>query len=485
MAGRRHVLIIGGGYSGVALTLALLRRDAPNLDVTLIEAGTKLGRGLAYTTERDFCLLNSPAGSMSIMPDDPLHFVRWLEANGLDATPHTFARRHEFGSYIEDSLIRAIDDRWRARSRLRLRIGTGAREVMPQPNGFSVVLDDDERFACDAVVLATGHLPVGDPLAPWLPATAARYIRASQDEGQLAAISTGESVLLLGTGLTMVDVALTLHRNGHREPIHAVSRRGLPPQAHGHNAVPLPAMLAMKLEKSIDCRSVRSSLRALRRLADQAERAGSDWRSVIDAARGEMPRFWSQLPDAERRRFVRLLRPYWETHRHRMAPAASDEIGQLLQNGRLRIQAASIAHARDRGNCIRVALRPRGSDRKLEYRYDWVVQCTGPGVPEARGAGVIGRLLELGLLRRDGLGLGLESAPDGTAIGEHGRVPGLYLLGPARRPYDWEQTAGPELRHSAERLAATLESEWIGGQISMPAASTPEQRSPVQSRSPA
>ena len=97
-----------------------------NLDITLVEAGNKLGRGLAYATERDFCLLNSPAGSMSIMPDDPLHFVRWLQANGMDATPHTFARRHDFGTYIEVSLIRAIADRWRARSRLRLRIGTGA-----------------------------------------------------------------------------------------------------------------------------------------------------------------------------------------------------------------------------------------------------------------------------------------------------------------------------------------------------------------------
>ena len=484
MAGRRHVLIIGGGYSGVALTLALLRRDAPNLDVTLVEAGNKLGRGLAYATERDFCLLNSPAGTMSLMPDDPLHFVRWLQANGVDTTPHTFARRHDFGSYIEDSLIRAIDDRWRARSRLRLRIGTGAREVVPQPTGFSVVLDDDERFACDAVVLAAGHLAVGDPLASWLPVTAARYIRASQDEKQLAAISAGDTVLLLGTGLTMVDVALTLHRNGHREPIQAVSRRGLLPQAHEHEAVPLPAMLAMKLEESIDCRSVRSSLRALRRLADQAEGAGSGWRPVIDAARGEMPRFWFQLPVAERRRFVRVLRPYWETHRHRMAPAVADEIGQLLQSSRLRIQAASIAHARDRGNCIRVALRPRGTDRKLEYRYDWVVQCTGPGALEVRGTGVIGRLLEQGLLQRDELGLGLESAPDGTAIGEDGRVPGLYLLGPARRPYDWEQTAAPELRHSAERLAATLESEWIGGRMSMPAIASPEQRSLVHGRSP-
>ena len=485
MAGRRHVLIIGGGYSGVALTLALLRRDAPNLDITLVEAGNKLGRGLAYATERDFCLLNSPAGSMSIMPDDPLHFVRWLQANGIDATPHTFARRHDFGTYIEDSLIRAIDDRWRARSRLRLRIGTGAREVVPQPTGFTVVLDDGERFACNAVVLAAGHLPVGDPLASCLPATAARYLRAPQDEEQLAAIAAGDSVLLLGTGLTMVDVALTLHRNGHRAPIHAISRRGLLPQAHEHDAVPLPATLAMKLAKSD--RLPLPASESARAAAAGGPGGTSRHRLAIRHRRGS-------------RRNAALLVSFADCGTAPLRTPAAPVLGNAPASygaGRLgRDQAAAAKRpAQDPGRsdcacqgsrqlhpCRAAAARVRPA---LEYRYDWVVQCTGPGASEARGAGVIGRLLELDLLRHDALGLGLESASDGTAIGNHGRTPGLYLLGPARRPYDWEQTAAPELRQSAERLAATLESDWIGGRMPIPAVANPEQRLQVQSRTPA
>ena len=72
-----HVLIIGGGASGVLMAVHLLRQPAP-VQVTLIEGRGAMGAGIAYATTDPEHLLNTRVHNMSAFPEDPLHFHRWL-----------------------------------------------------------------------------------------------------------------------------------------------------------------------------------------------------------------------------------------------------------------------------------------------------------------------------------------------------------------------------------------------------------------------
>lgn len=81
----RHVIIIGGGASGVLLTYQLLHRPKSHLRVTLIEQRPDIGRGIAYHTGNPDHLLNVRASNMSALPDQPDHFWRWLSARDAGA----------------------------------------------------------------------------------------------------------------------------------------------------------------------------------------------------------------------------------------------------------------------------------------------------------------------------------------------------------------------------------------------------------------
>ena len=103
----RHVVIVGGGASGVLLACHLLGRRSENIRVTLIEKNPAIGRGIAYGTADPAHLLNVRAANMSAFADDPDHFWRWLQANNLaaaDSDRFCFVSRQAYGRYIESLL---------------------------------------------------------------------------------------------------------------------------------------------------------------------------------------------------------------------------------------------------------------------------------------------------------------------------------------------------------------------------------------------
>jgi uncharacterized NAD(P)/FAD-binding protein YdhS len=263
-------------------------------------------------------------------------------------------------------------------------------------------------------------------------------------------------VLLLGTGLTMVDVALALARRGHRAPIDAISRRGLLPRAHPPVQAVLPRELAEPLRFAVRDRSLRCTLRTVRQVADEAIARGLGWQCVIDSLRQSTPDIWRSLSAADRRRFVGRLRPYWDVHRHRLPPSTEAMINGLMARGALRVQAGRIEGAAACSEGIDICIRARGTQRTETKRYGWVVNCTGPTFDKRNSRGLERRLLERGLLIADPLGLGYLTTEKGLAFGARGPVTGLYLLGPACRSHWWEHTAVPELREQAAALARQL-----------------------------
>jgi uncharacterized NAD(P)/FAD-binding protein YdhS len=446
------VAIVGAGFSGVMTAVHLLRGSAPRpVRVLMVNRSGAMARGVAYGTNSPAHLLNVAAGRMSAFPDDPGHFVRFAQSRDTLVTSSTFVRRSVYGEYLEHLLTEACAGRPDALEQ----IVTEVRGVEPDRAWVTITTADGRRITVDRVVLAVGHYPPAHP--PGLPSeflSTARYIRDPWGRGALDNLTGSSPILLVGTGLTTLDVALDLHNRGISSSI-AVSRRGLLPRTH-NPLVPPPE--ASHRPPGIEEESTVSGyVQAVRRHIEEIGQAG-DWRQVIDSLRPITSRLWQRLALRERERFMRHLRPYWDAHRHRASPETGAAIERLLRSGWLSVCAGRFLNAKSRDELVDVTIRIRGSKECRTFTVGAVINCTGPATDvRAVGDPLLEALFHWGQARPDSLGLGIDVAENGAVISSSGHPSHvLYYVGPLIRARDGEGTAVPELRVHASRLARTI-----------------------------
>ncbi len=445
--GRVTTVIVGGGCSGALAATALLRGSDD--DVLLIDPAPCPGPGLAYGAATPIHRLNSRAAAMSALADQPDDFTAWLAAQALPADPAGFATRRDYGRYLTatlDATAAAHPGRLRHRVDHAVRLGTG-------PDGVRVDLHRGDPVRADRAVLAVGH---GRPcrLAAVGDAAYAHpgYIHDPWHPGALDWVPDDEPVLLIGTGLTAVDVALTLAARGQRAPIHAISRRGLLPQAH--TAAAAPAQPPAQLPDPVTLRAVLRALRTVPALAGAGAPGdgvdqGGDWRARVDGLRPYLDALWRAASPEEQRRFLRHALRYWEVHRHRMAPAVATAVADLSGQGALRVRAGRLGRVTPDRYYLDVSMVDGA-----RLRVATVVNCTGPGGADRTPLGRA--LLADGLARPDPLHLGLDVDPTGRLVAADGAVhPRVATLGPVRRGRFWETTAVPEIRAQAAALAVS------------------------------
>jgi uncharacterized NAD(P)/FAD-binding protein YdhS len=253
-------------------------------------------------------------------------------------------------------------------------------------------------------------------------------------------------VLLMGTGLTAVDVVMALRHRGHGGAIHAVSRHGLLPQAHAADPVAAaPPDFEWPGQRA-------TAIGLLRQIRAAARRGG--WRPVLDSLRPRVQEVWKALPLSERRRFLRHLRPYWDVHRHRMPAEVAATIEGMVACGRLRVTAGRVQAFAHDVDGVRVTIAPRGAAARAPLVVGHVIDCTGPASLSCGRDPLVGGLLRDGLARLDALGLGLDAGPDGTVIGADGQASGwLSAVGPLLKGTLWETTSVPEIRGQARAAA--------------------------------
>ena len=451
--------IIGAGAAGTLTTINLLRTLAGTpCRIALLDRLARHGRGTAYSTTDDRHLLNVPAGRMSAWPDDPGDFVRWARASGAEVAGDTYAPRRLYGEYLMATLAAARADARTGGPTVTLITAaataiteTGARAPM------RVHLAAGGRIDADLVVLAPGNRPPADPL-PGL-RWSDRYVPDPWRPGALWRPSG--RVLCVGTGLTMIDVALTLARDPSTT-VYALSRHGLLPRSHDAAAcaassypvtVPDPGDGPLRLVDAITW---------LNRLVARC----SDWRQALELARPHIPDLWRRMPDADRRVFVHRLGRYWEIHRHRMPEATTRRVDALRRAGRLRLITGTVHTADPYRDGIEV--EAAASDGPRRITADWLVNCTGPrergpaappvpyGVDGPHDA-MYAQLAASGLARPGPLDIGLDTSADGAVLTADGLAhPRLFTLGPPRRGSLYESTAVPEIRHQAHALAERL-----------------------------
>lgn len=398
----------------------------------LIDGSGRAGVGTAYSTVEPAHLLNVRAEMMSAWADDPDHFARTYQAEGGDR--RGFAERLLFGRYLRQ-ILREADG-------VEV-VPAYARSVSREDGGWAVELDGGGTLRADALVLAHGNqLPepvgAGERLInnPW-------GADAQAAVADLAA--TDGDVLIVGTSLTMVDLALSLDAAGHRGRIVALSRRGLVPRAHAdyppapvdYDAVPNGDLLAL--------------WRWLKRRGAEV-----GWRAAVDSLRPHSHPLWQSLDPRQQRRFLRHARPWWDVLRHRIAPQVAATIVRLVEQGRLEIVAGRIVTMEDAGDGIAVQFRRRGRAETRSARFDYVFNCTGPlGSIERTRDPLLRGLLDAGLVRADHLGIGLEVDQRSRAAGAER----LWAMGPLTKGRYWEMIAVPDIRGQAAAVAGDIAQE--------------------------
>lgn len=455
----RRIAIVGAGFSGAVTAIQLLRQAPPEgLQVVLINESGRMARGLAYGTHSSAHVLNVPAGNMSALADDADDFVRYCRWSDPRVEPGTFVSRRVYGAYLE-ALLSAAELQGDGGATLERIVGrvVGLHETGPGGRA-ELLLEQGSSVIADQVVLAFGHFAPIDPLpAAALAAAGASYVRDPWRPGALRGIGPADDVLLVGAGLTAVDVALALAQRPRSGRLVSISRRGLPPQSHRrHGAVP-GALDAAALVADMGG-TLRQQVRALRSQVNAALARGEDWRDIIGALRPHTPALWQRLSLADRARFLRHVRPHWEVLRHRCAPSAHDGWQQLLDDGRLVVQAARIAEVQPGPRGLQVMLRQRGHTKTRPVVVQHIINCTGPSADLQRCASPLIRgLLAEGRLCADPLGLGLAVDAGYAVLDAAGRPSTrLSYIGPLLKARDWEATAVPELRVHAQRLARRL-----------------------------
>jgi len=431
--GRLPVAIVGGGASGTILAAQLARRGIVSV---LIDGSGRAGLGVAYSTIEPAHLLNVRAEGMSAWANDPGHFAARFEAEGGDK--RGFAERRLFGRYLRDILDHAIGN---AHTEVEQATAVGA---LRNGDAWQVEFDDGRTLAAHGLVLATGNQEpeplrvfegVGERIInnPWTAQAAVRDLAQS-----------GGSVLLIGTGLTMVDLVLSLDAQGHRGRIVALSRRGQIPRGHA-DFEPAP----------VEAGEVPGGLRGLWRwLRQRSARVG--WRAAVDSLRPHSHSLWQGLSPADQRRFMRHARPWWDVHRHRIAPQVADTVHRMIADGQLEVVAGRVTGASAVDGGVEVEIRRRGKAEASTERFDFVINCTGPLHSIARTRDPLLRtLLDHGEARPDHLGIGLE-------VDEHSRVAGeekLWALGPLTKGRYWEIIAVPDIREQAAVVAEDIARE--------------------------
>ena len=436
-----HV-IVGGGLSGSLALIELLRNHSAPISIALLEENPhRLFKGKAYSADVSVQVLNVPADHMSAYWDQPMHLVEWLGTKGYPYGASDFIPRQIFGRYIAETVHEALA----VYSQHRVQFFMERLEAI-RPNGHIgyALRSSKHDFTAQHVWIATGNFSPADLVSDTEVVQHPNYLGDPWRGAGLRFIPNGASILLVGTGLTMVDQVLSLQAQGHQGTIYALSRRGFYPQPHQ----PSPAYSWFESYSKHPISPV-SLLQLVRAEVQRASECGIPWTSVVNDLRTYTPMLWQHWDLSQREQFLRHIRPYWEVHRHRLPAASISTLEDLEQRGQITRFAARLENVSPSNRGFSVRFVPRGSTYTQTLEVNWIINCTGP---QSLGKKLNESWIQSGiandLLKSDALNLGIEL---GTKANDR-----LHLIGPPRKGSSWESTALREIRQQVKEAVAQI-----------------------------
>ncbi|WP_018902413.1 FAD/NAD(P)-binding protein [Rhizobium sp. 2MFCol3.1] len=440
-------VLVGSGFSAIATLCNLIERLPATATVAVIGDDPGFGRGTAYRSELYLHRLNVPAGRMSLFPDRPNGFVDWLAERKRPLRDGDFASRQDYGLYVRDSLAALLRNKKnRCKVDLIRAKATGCVERYNATLGF--LLKNGGEIAGRNVVLClgVGNAPLPVDVSRLAASAKERIIENPWRLSWLRRVGRDDDVCILGSGLTMIDQVLALHARGFRGMIDVLSRRGLVP--HGHVAPKPPA--------DFDPQTLPVTMSALlHRLREESKVAG-DWRSVMDRLRPQTQALWARLPAAERVRFLRHALPWWNIHRHRVAPDVHARFRDLMESGQVVVHAGFLLSVEQTGNSLAIHYRAREARGSRQLDVDWLINCTGVERAGMAHSPLLAEMKRLALIKADPQGLGIVVNPQSRVIGDAASSVRLYAVGALTAGQFWEITAVPDIRIQAQAVAGDV-----------------------------
>ncbi len=451
-----RIVVIGGGFTGAVFVIHAIRASSSRkLAITVVEPAAELAKGTAYGTDDPVHRINVPSDRMALSKDDPNEATRWFFAKGIlpdgssdDGQGQFYVSRQSYGAFALDTLKNAVDS---AQDRVTFRhVRAHATGLERDNEGWKVETDSCAPIGADLVALCFGHAAPGAP-CPITPdvADSPKFVPDPWAARALSKIAPSDSVLIVGTGLTMADVVTSLTTSGHQGHVTAVSRRGLLPRGHG--------LFLMDVDLFGDEPPPRTALGLLRHMRRRIREGANElgWQPFVDSLRFHLPDVWNGLPAEEQRRVVRRLPPFWDVHRFRIAPQVSDVLGTARVAGRLGIEKAGLTALSYQQGRYAATLQQPGGQTEQRF-FDAVVLCTGPEKNLERNPLIAGLLAE-GTAQLDKVRLGLAVDRSSRVVDSVGRrVPGLIALGPMTRGSFGEMTGAPDIAKHIERIVGPV-----------------------------
>jgi uncharacterized NAD(P)/FAD-binding protein YdhS len=436
VAWKYDIAVVGGGFSGVA-TLANLVRDAKiPFSACVISRDPEGVFGPAYSTPRMEHLLNVHAKGMGLFAENHRHFLEWLEAEGIEASPDQYMPRPLYGRYLASVL--ADTKKLAIEKGITLDWFQGeVEDIVDQPD-YLAIMSGSDIIGARQVVLAIGNsLKAREDIGP------ENLIRNvwHYDFSRLG--PRQKNIALIGSGLTAADTIISILNAGWQGTITCYSGRGSLPKSH------LPAYdIAQRIPgfgSTVISQRLSDFMRLVRAEIAKGER---DWRYVIDSLRPLSHDIWRSLPETDRRRAAAKYFTLWNIHRHRYAPSIAASIDAAIAAGKLKMVAARVKDTADDNDRLRITL-----ENGAVETFDLAFKCTGVNY-RVDSNPLLKKLADKGMLKKTPDGNGVR-ASDNFIVYQN-RPNTIYALGAPLFGLLFETTAVPELREEAKTISAAL-----------------------------
>jgi uncharacterized NAD(P)/FAD-binding protein YdhS len=451
--------IIGGGLTG---TLAAIYLQKENIDaeITIYEQNPAIiHRGIPYSHQLEYQPLNVNARGMTLFDEEPLHFFNWWKNNFSkyqDYKNHVpsesdFVKRSIYGDYLKETFEKTFSA---GNSRIKIIHGEVVDIIKNTEDDFLVKIQDGDVHVADKILLALGNFPPADPT--FIRSTDIindpDYISHPWRDNAIDNLEQNDTVLFVGSGLTMIDLAVSLKKRNHKGKLHVISRRGL---------LPFPHQPGLHYKLSTADFTYKTALELFKAVREEIRIAGNDgvnWRDVIDSLRPITQKIWSGLPAPEKRTFLAHIRPYWDVMRHRMPPESYVQVTEMIDSGMMEIYAGRIRKViRDNENLI-IEYLPKGETTEKNISVKRIINCTGPQSDYRKlSTPLVLNLFSKGWIIPDDQFLGLKTDLVGKIIDREGNTSRpFYSAGPPCKGTLWECTALRDIRLQIKQLIPLL-----------------------------
>lgn len=444
----KTIAIIGGGWSGMLTAIQLLEKSK-NISVKVINSEQPIGLGIAYSTTDEAHLLNVPAGKMSAFPDNPNHFTDWLIANGhsTEQIEKQFFPRFIYGKYILELL-----DSLKSNTQLEI-INAKAIDIQTQSHNYSVQLNNGNSIIADKIVLALGNFLPSIPKSN-TPAffESPFFYKNPWSADYLNNLSLNQDILLIGTGLTMVDCVLSLKKVGLKGKVFVVSPRGYTPAPHDKTEMYPDFYSELKGKTLLEI------VRIIRKHIKIAETKNISWIGVVDSLRPYVQELWIDLSSKDKQQFISHIRHIWGVARHRLPIEIHKELMDLKKNGQLEIIGGRINDIVERNNLVTATIKLRNGSAIRELNISRVINCTGPqsNYKELKDE-LVKNLLAKKMILANELKMGIQTNFNGQVLQEDKKTSNdVFAIGSLLRGVLWETTAVPEISVQAQKIASQI-----------------------------